>query len=90
MQIQLRNKIVVFSVSLLVSFIYMVCTKKKGTDAYLFSSFIQESVSCVTPLKKDSFVYGSAAEDSACGTSQESFPGEFRRKRVCITGSIIA
>ncbi|MEQ2233122.1 Rap1 GTPase-activating protein 1 [Ilyodon furcidens] len=25
-----------------------------------------ESVSCVTPVKKDSFVYGSAAEDSSC------------------------
>ncbi|XP_045884475.1 rap1 GTPase-activating protein 1 isoform X4 [Micropterus dolomieu] len=34
-----------------------------------------ESVSsCVTPLKKDSFVYSSAVEDSACGTSQGSFP----------------
>ncbi|MED6283650.1 Rap1 GTPase-activating protein 1 [Characodon lateralis] len=25
-----------------------------------------ESVSCVTPVKKDSFIYGSAAEDSSC------------------------
>ncbi|XP_019128217.2 rap1 GTPase-activating protein 1 isoform X3 [Larimichthys crocea] len=33
-----------------------------------------ESVSCVTPLKKDSFVYSSAAEDIACSTSQGSFP----------------
>ncbi|KAM3621163.1 uncharacterized protein V6R79_007128 [Siganus canaliculatus] len=31
-----------------------------------------ESVSCVTPLKKESFVYGS--EDSACSTSQGSVP----------------
>ncbi|KAM4740578.1 rap1 GTPase-activating protein 1 isoform 8-T9 [Anableps anableps] len=30
-----------------------------------------ESVSCVTPVKKDSFVYGSAVEDSSC--SQGSF-----------------
>ncbi|XP_027858111.1 rap1 GTPase-activating protein 1 isoform X3 [Xiphophorus couchianus] len=30
-----------------------------------------ESVSCITPVKKDSFVYGSAAEDSSC--SQGSF-----------------
>ncbi|XP_078105212.1 rap1 GTPase-activating protein 1 isoform X1 [Sander vitreus] len=34
----------------------------------------QESVSCVTPLKGDSFVYSSAVEDSACSTSQGSFP----------------
>ncbi|XP_041809796.1 rap1 GTPase-activating protein 1 isoform X6 [Chelmon rostratus] len=33
-----------------------------------------ESVSCVTPLKRDSFVYNSAAEESACSTSQGSFP----------------
>ncbi|XP_028261206.1 rap1 GTPase-activating protein 1 isoform X2 [Parambassis ranga] len=32
-----------------------------------------ESVSCVTPVKKDSFVYSSGVEDSACGTSQGSF-----------------
>ncbi|XP_023181189.1 rap1 GTPase-activating protein 1 isoform X3 [Xiphophorus maculatus] len=30
-----------------------------------------ESVSCITPVKKDSFVYGSAVEDSSC--SQGSF-----------------
>nr|XP_033482019.1 rap1 GTPase-activating protein 1 isoform X2 [Epinephelus lanceolatus] len=33
-----------------------------------------ESVSCVTPLKGESFVYSSAAEDSACSASQGSFP----------------
>ncbi|XP_070814709.1 rap1 GTPase-activating protein 1 isoform X9 [Chaetodon trifascialis] len=33
-----------------------------------------ESVSCVTPLKRDSFVYSSAVEESACSTSQASFP----------------
>ncbi|XP_044068040.1 rap1 GTPase-activating protein 1 isoform X7 [Siniperca chuatsi] len=33
-----------------------------------------ESVSCVTPLKRDSFVYSSAVEHSACSTSQGSFP----------------
>ncbi|XP_051269624.1 rap1 GTPase-activating protein 1 isoform X14 [Dicentrarchus labrax] len=33
-----------------------------------------ESVSCVTPLKRDSFVYSSSVEDSACSTSQGSFP----------------
>ncbi|KAM8756707.1 rap1 GTPase-activating protein 1 isoform 8-T9 [Acanthopagrus schlegelii] len=32
-----------------------------------------ESASCVTPLKKDSFVF-SSMEDSACGSSQGSFP----------------
>uniref|UniRef100_UPI0037E90AB8 rap1 GTPase-activating protein 1 isoform X3 n=1 Tax=Semicossyphus pulcher TaxID=241346 RepID=UPI0037E90AB8 len=32
-----------------------------------------ESVSCVTPIKKDSFVYSSALEDSSCGASQDSF-----------------
>ncbi|XP_054472084.1 rap1 GTPase-activating protein 1 [Anoplopoma fimbria] len=32
-----------------------------------------ESVSCVTPLKGESFVYSSAADDSACSTSQGSF-----------------
>ncbi|XP_042364915.1 rap1 GTPase-activating protein 1 isoform X2 [Plectropomus leopardus] len=37
-----------------------------------------ESVSCVTPLKGDSFVYSSAAEDSACSTSQGSFPAASR------------
>uniref|UniRef100_A0A3Q2GJL5 RAP1 GTPase activating protein n=1 Tax=Cyprinodon variegatus TaxID=28743 RepID=A0A3Q2GJL5_CYPVA len=36
-----------------------------------------ESVSCVTPIKKDSFVYGSVAEDSSC--NQGSFSGEFGR-----------
>ncbi|XP_035857948.1 rap1 GTPase-activating protein 1 isoform X4 [Sander lucioperca] len=38
----------------------------------------QESVSCVTPLKGDSFVYSSAVEDSACSTSQGSFPAASR------------
>ncbi|XP_076598383.1 rap1 GTPase-activating protein 1 isoform X2 [Chaetodon auriga] len=33
-----------------------------------------ESVSCVTPLKRESFVYNSAVEESACSTSQASFP----------------
>ncbi|XP_039972030.1 rap1 GTPase-activating protein 1 isoform X3 [Xiphias gladius] len=33
-----------------------------------------ESVSCVTPLKRDSFVYSSGLEDSGCSTSQGSFP----------------
>ncbi|XP_026205815.1 rap1 GTPase-activating protein 1 isoform X6 [Anabas testudineus] len=33
-----------------------------------------ESVSCVTPLKKDSFVYSSGVEDSASSTSQGTFP----------------
>ncbi|XP_008277656.1 rap1 GTPase-activating protein 1 isoform X1 [Stegastes partitus] len=33
-----------------------------------------ESVSCITPIKKDSFVYSSGVEDSACSTSQGSFP----------------
>ncbi|TDH13687.1 hypothetical protein EPR50_G00035900 [Perca flavescens] len=37
-----------------------------------------ESVSCVTPLKGDSFVYSSAVEDSACSTSQGSFPAASR------------
>ncbi|XP_059186139.1 rap1 GTPase-activating protein 1 isoform X1 [Centropristis striata] len=37
-----------------------------------------ESVSCVTPLKGESFVYSSAAEDSACSTSQGSFPAASR------------
>lgn len=37
-------------------------------------------MSCVTPLKKDSFVYSSAVEDNACSASQGSFPGEFREK----------
>ncbi|XP_036955897.1 rap1 GTPase-activating protein 1 isoform X8 [Acanthopagrus latus] len=32
-----------------------------------------ESASCVTPLKKDSFAF-SSMEDSACGSSQGSFP----------------
>ncbi|XP_074496021.1 rap1 GTPase-activating protein 1 isoform X7 [Sebastes fasciatus] len=33
-----------------------------------------ESASCVTPLKGESFVYGSAVEDSSCSTSQGSYP----------------
>ncbi|XP_049894611.1 rap1 GTPase-activating protein 1 isoform X3 [Epinephelus moara] len=37
-----------------------------------------ESVSCVTPLKGESFVYSSAAEDSACSASQGSFPAASR------------
>ncbi|XP_021173480.2 rap1 GTPase-activating protein 1 isoform X5 [Fundulus heteroclitus] len=35
-----------------------------------------ESVSCVTPVKKDSFVYGSAAEESSC--SPGGFPAASR------------
>nr|CBN80711.1 Rap1 GTPase-activating protein 1 [Dicentrarchus labrax] len=45
-----------------------------------------ESVSCVTPLKRDSFVYSSSVEDSACSTSQGSFPGEFRSKGIILLG----
>ncbi|XP_034724204.1 rap1 GTPase-activating protein 1 isoform X2 [Etheostoma cragini] len=37
-----------------------------------------ESVSCVSPLKGDSFVYSSAGEDSACSTSQGSVPAVSR------------
>ncbi|XP_023143361.2 rap1 GTPase-activating protein 1 isoform X10 [Amphiprion ocellaris] len=37
-----------------------------------------ESVSCITPVKKDSFVYSSGVEDSACSTSQGSFPAASR------------
>ncbi|KAG7494877.1 rap1 GTPase-activating protein 1-like isoform X8 [Solea senegalensis] len=33
-----------------------------------------ESMSCVTPLRKDSFVYSSGLEDSVCCTGQGSFP----------------
>ncbi|XP_058487069.1 rap1 GTPase-activating protein 1 isoform X11 [Solea solea] len=33
-----------------------------------------ESMSCVTPLRKDSFVYSSGLEDSVCSTGQGSFP----------------
>ncbi|XP_029357344.1 rap1 GTPase-activating protein 1 isoform X3 [Echeneis naucrates] len=32
-----------------------------------------ESMSCVTPLKRDSFVYSSGVDDSVCSTSQGSF-----------------
>ncbi|XP_034542735.1 rap1 GTPase-activating protein 1 isoform X1 [Notolabrus celidotus] len=32
-----------------------------------------ESVSCVTPIKKDSFVYSSVLDDNTCSTNQESF-----------------
>ncbi|KAM7423086.1 hypothetical protein PAMA_010895 [Pampus argenteus] len=32
-----------------------------------------ESVRCATPLKRDSFVYSSGVQDSACSTSQGSF-----------------
>ncbi|XP_074525326.1 rap1 GTPase-activating protein 1 isoform X2 [Halichoeres trimaculatus] len=35
-----------------------------------------ESVSCVTPIKKDSFVYSSALEDNTCSTNQESFSAQ--------------
>ncbi|XP_027135413.1 rap1 GTPase-activating protein 1 isoform X2 [Larimichthys crocea] len=41
-----------------------------------------ESVSCVTPLKKDSFVYSSAAEDIACSTSQGSFPASHLQQQL--------
>ncbi|XP_071351400.1 rap1 GTPase-activating protein 1 isoform X6 [Trachinotus anak] len=37
-----------------------------------------ESVSCVTPLKKDSFVYGSGVDDSAC---QGSFPASHLKQQ---------
>ncbi|KAM6946767.1 rap1 GTPase-activating protein 1 isoform 5-T5 [Lycodopsis pacificus] len=37
-----------------------------------------ESVSCITPLKGESFVYSSAADDSACSTSQACYPGASR------------
>ncbi|XP_029947283.1 rap1 GTPase-activating protein 1 isoform X4 [Salarias fasciatus] len=37
-----------------------------------------ESLSCVTPVKKDSFVYSCGVEDSACSTSQGSFPAASR------------
>ncbi|XP_074496069.1 rap1 GTPase-activating protein 1 isoform X10 [Sebastes fasciatus] len=37
-----------------------------------------ESASCVTPLKGESFVYGSAVEDSSCSTSQGSYPAATR------------
>ncbi|XP_032369334.1 rap1 GTPase-activating protein 1 isoform X2 [Etheostoma spectabile] len=37
-----------------------------------------ESVSCVTPLKGDPFVYSSAGEDSASSTSQGSVPAASR------------
>ncbi|KAG7226753.1 hypothetical protein INR49_014102, partial [Caranx melampygus] len=33
-----------------------------------------ESMSCVTPLKRDSFVYGSGVDDSACSSSQGNSP----------------
>ncbi|XP_041809763.1 rap1 GTPase-activating protein 1 isoform X2 [Chelmon rostratus] len=41
-----------------------------------------ESVSCVTPLKRDSFVYNSAAEESACSTSQGSFPASHLQQQA--------
>ncbi|XP_047439351.1 rap1 GTPase-activating protein 1 isoform X7 [Mugil cephalus] len=37
-----------------------------------------ESVSCVTPVKRDSFVYSCGGEDGACSTSQGSFPAASR------------
>ncbi|XP_068561520.1 rap1 GTPase-activating protein 1 isoform X9 [Cebidichthys violaceus] len=37
-----------------------------------------ESVSCITPLKGESFVFSSAADDSACSTSQGSFSAASR------------
>ncbi|XP_037622666.1 rap1 GTPase-activating protein 1 isoform X1 [Sebastes umbrosus] len=37
-----------------------------------------ESASCVTPLKGESFVYGSAVEDSSCSASQGSYPAATR------------
>ncbi|XP_031727681.1 rap1 GTPase-activating protein 1 isoform X10 [Anarrhichthys ocellatus] len=37
-----------------------------------------ESVSCITPLKGESFVYSSAADDSACSTSQACCPAASR------------
>ncbi|XP_024915623.1 rap1 GTPase-activating protein 1 isoform X3 [Cynoglossus semilaevis] len=33
-----------------------------------------ESMSCLTPLKKESFVYSSGPEDTVCSLSQEGFP----------------
>lgn len=44
--------------------------------------FFQESVSCVTPVKKDSFVYSSGVEDS---TSQGNLPGELGSSYYCLT-----
>ncbi|XP_014886784.1 rap1 GTPase-activating protein 1 isoform X2 [Poecilia latipinna] len=56
---------------------------RSSSNASSFASVVEEheaeeeyetgldSVSCVTPVKKDSFVYGSAVEDSSC--SQGSF-----------------
>ncbi|XP_030274726.1 rap1 GTPase-activating protein 1 isoform X7 [Sparus aurata] len=40
-----------------------------------------ESASCVTPLKKDSFVF-SSMEDSACGSSQGSFPASHPQQQA--------
>uniref|UniRef100_A0A7N6BLY6 Rap-GAP domain-containing protein n=1 Tax=Anabas testudineus TaxID=64144 RepID=A0A7N6BLY6_ANATE len=51
-----------------------------------FLPLMQESVSCVTPLKKDSFVYSSGVEDSASSTSQGTFPCEYRRKGFILLG----
>lgn len=48
--------------------------------------FSQESVSCVTPVKRDSFVYSCGGEDTACGTSQGNFPGEFGSKGLVLLG----
>ena len=42
--------------------------------------FLQESASCITPLKKESFVYSSVADESTGSTSPGSVPGEFREK----------
>ncbi|XP_049422349.1 rap1 GTPase-activating protein 1 isoform X2 [Epinephelus fuscoguttatus] len=41
-----------------------------------------ESVSCVTPLKGESFVYSSAAEDSACSANQGSFPASHLQQQA--------
>uniref|UniRef100_A0A7N8YFX9 RAP1 GTPase activating protein b n=1 Tax=Mastacembelus armatus TaxID=205130 RepID=A0A7N8YFX9_9TELE len=70
---------------------------RSSSNASSFASVVEEheneqeeSVSCAAPLKRDSFVYSSGVEDSVCSTSQGSFPGEFRKKRTCIIGSVIA
>ncbi|KAM4740576.1 rap1 GTPase-activating protein 1 isoform 6-T6 [Anableps anableps] len=39
-----------------------------------------ESVSCVTPVKKDSFVYGSAVEDSSCSQGSFSAASRFQQQ----------
>lgn len=48
----------------------------RGTLSF-FVPLLQESVSCVTPRKKHSFVYSSSLEDNACSSSSQGpSPGE--------------